>query len=1149
MSTLLHGQTNPLAYTPVDAQYSTVLDRIVMVSANPNQLHVYNPVTQTDVQVGLPKPPLSVSVSPDGMYAAVGHDALVSYVNLATASIVQTYGVSFTVQTVVLGESWIYVLAPNVVSIDIATGAVTTGNSVYDINGGRLDAALNAIYAVGENGFVNFDVSTGPIAGQTSSSYYPYHQICGSVWLSPDGSRLYDGCATVFNASATPTLDMRYLTTLNGTPSVGALTTSAALQQVALIQNSSAYPTGNDGMVTLSGSNYLQPIGQFVLSGFTAGGASLTPHGKWIFFNSASTNIFVVIEGQTSSGTIGGFAVQTFSLAPPSPCGAAFAPSTAPVAASGSLGTAGVTAAATCIYQATSNASWLQVVSGGYGSGNGTLTYIARANPTASQRVGTISIAGQTLTVTQAGAAAPGTFTQLAYNIVDSSYDGAADMIIFAAANPNELHIYNPATQADHVVPLSIPPLCLSVQPGGAYAAVGHQGWVSYVNLQTGAVDRIFTIGTDATYAVLAGNGYLYLFPNNDDNVYSLQLSTGTETPTSYYESGPARLYADGQSIYQAGYSIAKWNISAGEATLDDLSSTPGNCGNIWLSEDGLSLATACATFYTTSETPATDLQYEGTLSNAANSLVWAAESEAISSTAVIPTTNYQSPANDTQVQMYGDAYLDYAGTLPLPQFTVGGTAYAGHGKFAFWNNAGSSLYIVEQADGTAKLLSSFAVDNISPSSSGSGCTFTLGSNSANEPAGLGFDSVTVTTGASCVWTASSNSSWLTITAGAFGFGSADLAFSFTANSASTTRTAVLTIAGQTFTVTQAAGTASVYSLSGQVTYAGKGLNGINILLSTGATVATDGSGNYSFGNLAAGGNYTVAPLVGDYSFSPPDMSFADLSGNQTANFQANVQYDFNGGPGPDVIWQNPQTGAAQVWYLGGTQGTNVTGAANLALGSPWRIVGVADFDGDGTPDVVWQDPVSGAVQVWFLGGSGGNVIGGAANITSGNSWRVVSVADFNRDGHPDLLWQDPVSGFSQIWYMGGTQGVTLLGAATIDSANTWQIAGSADFNGDGFPDVLWQDPESGTVQIWYMGGTQAGAEGSVVQSAANLAASPWHVVAIADFNLDGHPDVVFQDPVSGSAQVFFYTGAQGTTPSGAAVLSGPNPWIIAGPH
>jgi hypothetical protein len=278
-------------------------------------------------------------------------------------------------------------------------------------------------------------------------------------------------------------------------------------------------------------------------------------------------------------------------------------------------------------------------------------------------------------------------------------------------------------------------------------------------------------------------------------------------------------------------------------------------------------------------------------------------------------------------------------------------------------------------------------------------------------------------------------------------------------------------------------------------------------------------------------------------------MSFADLSGNQTANFQANVQYDFNGGPGPDVIWQNPQTGAAQVWYLGGTQGTNVTGAANLALGSPWRIVGVADFDGDGTPDVVWQDPVSGAVQVWFLGGSGGNVIGGAANITSGNSWRVVSVADFNRDGHPDLLWQDPVSGFSQIWYMGGTQGVTLLGAATIDSANTWQIAGSADFNGDGFPDVLWQDPESGTVQIWYMGGTQAGAEGSVVQSAANLAASPWHVVAIADFNLDGHPDVVFQDPVSGSAQVFFYTGAQGTTPSGAAVLSGPNPWIIAGPH
>ncbi|HTT61753.1 MAG TPA: VCBS repeat-containing protein, partial [Bryobacteraceae bacterium] len=74
------------------------------------------------------------------------------------------------------------------------------------------------------------------------------------------------------------------------------------------------------------------------------------------------------------------------------------------------------------------------------------------------------------------------------------------------------------------------------------------------------------------------------------------------------------------------------------------------------------------------------------------------------------------------------------------------------------------------------------------------------------------------------------------------------------------------------------------------------------------------------------------------------------------------------------------------------------------------------------------------------------------------------------------------------------------------------------------------------------------GHEGSVLQSAKNLTSNSWHVVAIADFNQDGHPDVVFQSPTNGAAQVFYYTGAQGTTYSGSAVLSSGNTWYIAGP-
>jgi hypothetical protein len=212
--------------------------------------------------------------------------------------------------------------------------------------------------------------------------------------------------------------------------------------------------------------------------------------------------------------------------------------------------------------------------------------------------------------------------------------------------------------------------------------------------------------------------------------------------------------------------------------------------------------------------------------------------------------------------------------------------------------------------------------------------------------------------------------------------------------------------------------------------------------------------------------------------------------------------------------------------------------------------VGIGDFNGDGAPDVVWQDPVSGAVQVWYLGGPQGVTLLGAADITTKNPWKVVSVADFNQDGHPDLLWQDPTNGFSQIWYLGGPQGTTFLGAVNLNQTNPWNIVGTGTFNNDGFPDVLWQDPVSGTVQIWYMGGTTPGAQGSQLQSAVNLTGPmTTKVVAIADFNNDGHADVIFQNTSTGAATVYFYTGAQGTTPNGTAVLSTGNPWYIAGPH
>jgi hypothetical protein len=303
-------------------------------------------------------------------------------------------------------------------------------------------------------------------------------------------------------------------------------------------------------------------------------------------------------------------------------------------------------------------------------------------------------------------------------------------------------------------------------------------------------------------------------------------------------------------------------------------------------------------------------------------------------------------------------------------------------------------------------------------------------------------------------------------------------------------------------------------------------------------TLTTDAQGVATappFTANAVTGSYSVAAVAGSLSAT---FNLTNISGTAVAD-------DFNADGHPDIVWQDPVSGSSEVWFLNGMQAITLLGAAPISLGNPWHIVAVADFNGDGYPDVVWQDPGSGDTQVWFLGSPGTMFLGGAT-ITYSNPWRIVAVADFNRDGFPDLVWQDPVTGQVQIWYLGGPQGITLIGAATVALANSWHVVGAGDFNGDGQPDLLWQDPVSGAAQIWYLGGLQ----GNVIVSAVDLSASnPWRIVSVADFNLDGHPDVVWQDPVSGASQVWFLNGAQGTALMGASVLNGPNPWRIVGPR
>ena len=85
-------------------------------------------------------------------------------------------------------------------------------------------------------------------------------------------------------------------------------------------------------------------------------------------------------------------------------CSYSISPTSAPVVTySGGSGSESVTSQSGCSWTAGSNATWISVTSGASGTGNGTVKYNVSANNTSTSRTGTLTIAGQTLSVTQNG--------------------------------------------------------------------------------------------------------------------------------------------------------------------------------------------------------------------------------------------------------------------------------------------------------------------------------------------------------------------------------------------------------------------------------------------------------------------------------------------------------------------------------------------------------------------------------------------------------------------------------------------------------------------------------------------------------------------------------------------------------------------------
>jgi hypothetical protein len=236
------------------------------------------------------------------------------------------------------------------------------------------------------------------------------------------------------------------------------------------------------------------------------------------------------------------------------------------------------------------------------------------------------------------------------------------------------------------------------------------------------------------------------------------------------------------------------------------------------------------------------------------------------------------------------------------------------------------------------------------------------------------------------------------------------------------------------------------------------------------------------------------------------------------------VVADFNGNGTSDILWRNATTGQVIEWQMNG--GVSLTTSNLLITDTNWTVVGTGDFNDDGTADILWRNAATGAVMEWLM--SNGTVSSNVGLLTD-PVWKIAGTGDFTGNGTDDILWRNASTGAVQEWLMNNG---SLSSNVGLLNDTAWTVAGTGDFTGNGTDDILWRNASTGAVVEWEMN------NGSLSSTVGLLTDTAWTVAGTGDFNGDGTTDILWRNASTGAVTEWLMNN--GTLSSNVGLLTDP---------